>query len=103
LGINSPNTDNGIRTGNYWGLDMAAAYLTPIGVFGPHVLQVTQYEDDQGGTFGSNRFNATGAGLFYTTLIAPINAGLNLTYMKMVDSRNALSGSFVQIRLTKAF
>ncbi len=103
LGFNSPNTDNGVRTGNFWGLDLAAAYLTPIGVFGPHLLQVTQYEDDQGGTYGGNRFSATGAGVFYTTLIRPINAGMNLTYMKMVDSRNALSGSFVQIRLTKAF
>ena len=42
LGFNSPNTDNGVRTGNFWGLDLAAAYLTPIGVFGPHLLQVTQ-------------------------------------------------------------
>ena len=103
LGFNSPNTDNGVRTGNFWGLDLAAAYLTPIGVFGPHLLQVTQYEDDQGGNFGGNRFSATGAGVFYTTLIRPINAGLNFSYMQMLDSRNALSGSFVQIRLTKAF
>ena len=103
LGLNSPNNDNGVRTGNFWGLDLAAAYLTPIGVFGPHLLQVTQYEDDQGGNFGGNRFSATGAGVFYTTLIRPINAGLNFSYMQMLDSRNALSGSFVQIRLTKAF
>jgi hypothetical protein len=103
LGLNSPNTDNGIRTGNYWALDMAAAYLTPVGVFGPHLMQVTQYEDDQGGALGANRFSATGAGLFYTTLIKPINAGLNFSYMKMVNSRNALSGSFLQLRLTKAF
>ncbi len=103
LGFNSPNTDNGVRTGNFWGLDLAAAYLTPIGVFGPHLLQVTQYEDDQGGTFGGNRFSATGAGVFYTTLIRPINAGMNLTYMKVFDSRNALNGSFVQIRITKRF
>ena len=54
LGLNSPNNDNGVRTGNFWGLDLAAAYLTPIGVFGPHLLQVTQYEDDQGGNFGGN-------------------------------------------------
>jgi len=103
LGLNSPNNDNGIRTGNFFGLDLAAAYLTPVGVFGPHVMYVSQYEDDQGGTFGGNRFNATGAGVFYTTLIRPINAGLNFSYMQMLNTRNALSGSFVQIRLTKAF
>ena len=103
LGLNSPNNDNGVRTGNFVGLDLAAAYLTPVGVFGPHVMYVSQYEDDQGGTFGGNRFNATGAGVFYTTLIRPINAGLNFSYMQMLNSRNALSGSFVQIRLTKAF
>ena len=103
LGLNSPNNDNGVRTGNFVGLDLAAAYLTPVGVFGPHVMYVSQYEDDQGGTFGGNRFNATGAGVFYTTLIRPINAGLNFSYMQMLNTRNALSGSFVQIRLTKAF
>jgi len=103
LGLNSPNNDNGIRTGNFFGLDLAAAYLTPVGVFGPHVMYVSQYEDDQGGTFGGNRFNATGAGVFYTTLIRPINAGLNFSYMQMLNTRNALSGSVLQIRLTKAF
>jgi hypothetical protein len=103
LGLNSPNNDNGVRTGNFFGLDLAAAYLTPVGVFGPHVMYVSQYEDDKGGTFGGNRFNATGAGVFYTTLIRPINAGLNFSYMQMLGTRNALSGSFVQIRLTKAF
>jgi hypothetical protein len=103
LGLNSPNNDNGVRTGNFVGLDLAAAYLTPVGIFGPHVMYVSQYEDDQGGAYGGNRFNATGAGVFYTTLIRPINAGLNFSYMQMLDSRNALSGSFVQIRLTKAF
>jgi len=103
LGLNSPNNDNGVRTGNFYGLDLAAAYLTPVGVFGPHVMYVSQYEDDQGGTLGGNRFNATGAGVFYTTLIRPINAGLNFSYMQMLNTRNALSGSFLQIRLTKAF
>lgn len=103
LGINSRNVDNGVRSGNFWALDLAAAYRTPVGVVGPHLMKVTQYEDDQGGTFGANRFNATGAGVFFTTLIEPINAGLNFSYMKMFDSRNALSGSFLQLRLTKAF
>jgi hypothetical protein len=103
LGINSPNTDNGIRTGNFYAIDLAAAYMTPIGVVGPHVIQLAQYEDDQGGTLGANRLSATGAGFFFATLIKPIGAGLNISYMQMLESRNSLSGSFIQVRLTKAF
>jgi len=105
LGLNSANTDNGIRTGNFAALDLAGALMTPIGVVGPHLTHVSQYEDDQGGPayLGGNRFSATGVGFFYTTLIRPISAGLNIAYMKMFESRNALSGSFLQFRLTKAF
>jgi hypothetical protein len=72
-------------------------------VVGPHIIYVSQYEADQGGSLGDNKFSSTGAGLFFATLIPGINAGLNVAYMKTVDSRNALSGSFLQFRLTKAF
>lgn len=103
LGLNSPNTDNGIRSGNFYALDLAAAYLTPVGVVGPHVVVLNQYEDDQGGALGANRLSSTGAGLFFTTRIDAIGAGLNISYMKTVDSRNSLSGSFFQVRVSKAF
>ena len=103
LAFNTRNRDNHLKSGDYTALDLAAAYRSPIGVIGPHVLIVKQHEDDDGGTQGANRFSASGAGIFYTTLIPGINAGLNLSYMKMIDARNALSGSFTQVRISKAF
>ena len=103
LAFNTRNRDNHLKSGDYIALDLVAVYRSPIGVIGPHVLIVKQHEDDDGGTQGANRFSASGAGIFYTTLIPGINAGLNLSYMKMIDARNALSGSFTQVRISKAF
>lgn len=110
LAFNTKNKDNDWRSGDYYVLDLAAAYRTPIGVVGPHVIRVEQYKDDIGATTilgtampGNNRFSSTGAGVFFTTLIPGINAGLNLSYMKTLESRNALSGSFIQARLSKVF
>jgi len=103
LGFNTRNKDNQIKSGDYGSLDLAAAYRSPIGVFGPHVLLVKQYADDEGGTLGANRFSSTGAGFFFTTLIPQIEAAVNLSYLTTLSSRNALSGSFYQLRVSKAF
>lgn len=109
LAFNTKNTDNNWRSGNYYVVDMAAAYKTPIGAFGPHIIRVEQYQNDvgsvsaTGGSLGTNRFSSTGAGIFFTTLVPGINAGLNLSYMKTLESKNALSGSFIQARLSKVF
>jgi hypothetical protein len=103
LAFNTRNKDNQIKSGDFGALDMAAAFRTPIGVFGPHVISVSQFSDDEGGNFGANRFSATGVGAFYTVLIPGIEAALNLSWMQMVQSKNALSGSFYQVRLSKAF
>lgn len=103
LGFNTRNKDNQIKSGDYGALDLAAAYRSPIGVFGPHVLLIKQYADDNGGTLGSNRFSSTGAGVFFTTLIPRIEAAVNLSYLTTLSSRNALSGSFYQLRVSKAF
>jgi hypothetical protein len=103
VAMNTRNTDNNVKSGNFYALDMAAAYKTGMGVIGPHLMFVNQFEDDDGGNYGSNRFSATGAGVFYTTKISAIDAGLNISYMQMFEARNALSGNFFQIRLTKAF
>ena len=103
LAFNTRNKDNQIKSGDYAALDLAAAYRTPIGVVGPHLLMVRQYKDDTGGPLGANRFSATGVGAFFTTLIPSLGTAVNLSYMTMVSSRNALSGSFIQVRVSKAF
>lgn len=103
LAFNTRNKDNHIKSGNFATLDLAAAYRSPIGVFGPHLLTVQQYEDDNGGSIGPNRFRATGAGVFFTTLVPGLGAAVNLSYMKMLSAKNALSGAFFQVRASKAF
>ena len=45
--FNSRNKDNQIKSGDYGALDLAVAYRSPIGVFGPHILKVRQYADDR--------------------------------------------------------
>jgi hypothetical protein len=108
LGFNTQNTENKVRSGDFYVIDLAAAFKTPIGVFGPHVTMMRQYTDDKKDgqidpTLGANRVSLTGAGAFATFPIASIGAGLNLSYMKTIDARNSLAGSFVQARISKAF
>jgi hypothetical protein len=110
-GINTRNKDNDIKSGDYVGIDLAAVYKTPIGVIGPHFMYVDQVKDDtygarsvnQAQTFGANRFSIQGAGLVFTTIIPGTDAGLTLSYMNTVDSKNALAGSFTMVRVTKKF
>lgn len=106
--FNTVNKDNDWRSGDFYAVDLAAAYKTPIGIVGSHVLRVEQYKDDVNalsltGDLGPNRFSSTGAGVFFTTLVPGINAGLNLSYTKTLESKNALSGSFVQARISRLF
>jgi hypothetical protein len=110
-GVNTRNKDNDIKSGDYVGIDLAAVYKTSIGVIGPHFMYVNQIKDDtygdkssdQSKALGANRFNMQGAGLVFTTLIPGIDAGLTLSYMNTLDSKNALAGSFTMVRLTKKF
>jgi hypothetical protein len=105
LGFNTRNKDTDIRSGNFAALDVAAVYRTSLGVVGPHFMHVQQFQNDSMGTSGKaafGRFSANGVGAVFTTLIKPIDAGLNFSYMTMIDSKNALSGSFLQVRLSKA-
>ena len=101
LGFNTKNTENNVRSGDFYVVDLAAAFKTPVGVFGPHMTLMRQYTDDTGGTLGPNRVSLNGAGVFGAFPIAAIGAGLNLSYMKTTDARNSLSGSFVQARISK--
>ncbi len=103
LGFNGRNKVNQIKSGNFGALDLAAAWRTAYGVVGPHLLHVQQYEDDNGGTLDANCFSATGLGGFYTAFLSSVGVGLNISYMQMIHSKNALSGSFTQIRASKAF
>jgi hypothetical protein len=103
LGFNSQNTDNYVRSGDFYALDLAAAFRTPVGVVGPHITMLQQYTDDTGGTRGANRVSVTGAGFFYTVPIAAWGAGLNIAYMKTTDTKNSLVGDFIQFRFSKVF
>jgi hypothetical protein len=104
LGFNSQNMDSYVRSGDYYGIDLAAAFRTPVGVVGPHLTMLRQYTDDTGSALGANRLSITGAGFFYTVPIVALGkAGLNIAYMKTTDTKNSLMGNFVQARLTKVF
>ena len=103
LGFNTQNTENKVRSGDFYVIDLAAAFKTPVGVLGPHMTLMRQYTDDTGGTLGANRVSLNGAGVFAAFPIPAIGAGLNISYMKTTDARNSLSGSFVQARISKLF
>lgn len=103
LGFNSQNTDNYVRSGDFYAIDLAAAFITPVGVIGPHVTTLRQYTDDTGGSFGGNQVSVSGAGFFYTAPIAAWNGALNVSYMKTYDAKNSLMGEFVQFRFSRLF
>jgi hypothetical protein len=101
LGLNSRNRDNQLRSGNWFGLELAAGYMTPIGVVGVHALRVQQYQDDDHNPFGASRFRSTNAGVFFTTRLPVVDAIMTLQYVDATASRNAKHGSLTQLRLIK--
>ena len=103
LGFNSQNTENYVRTGDFYAIDLAAAFRTPVGVVGPHVTLLRQYTDDTGGALGGNQVLVTGAGFFYAVPIPAWKGGLNVAYMKTLDTKNSLVGDFVQFRFSRLF
>jgi hypothetical protein len=110
LGFNTKNTENNNwRSGDFYAVDLAAAYKTPIGMIGPQILRAEQYKDDVnatsviGGSLGANRYSSTGAGAFFSTRLEALDASLNMSVMKMIESKNALSGTLTQVRIFKAF
>ena len=103
LGFNTQNMDNYVRSGDYYAIDLAAAFRTPVGLVGPHLITLRQYTDDTGGTMGPNRVSITGAGFFYTVPIRALAGGLNIAYMKTTNTKNSLDGDFVQLRFSKVF
>ena len=103
LGFNSQNTDNYVRSGDFYAIDLAAAFKTPVGVIGPHATVLRQYTDDTGGAFGGNQVSVTGAGFFYTAPLPALSGGVNVSYMKTMDTKNSLVGDFIQIRFSRLF
>ncbi|HEY1150390.1 MAG TPA: transporter [Pseudoduganella sp.] len=101
LGLNSRNHDNQLRSGNWFGVELAAGYMTPIGVVGLHALRVQQYQDDQNNPFGASRYRSTNAGAFFTTRVPVVDAVMTLQYIDTTSSRNAKHASFLQLRLIK--
>ncbi len=103
FGFNTKNKDNDLRSGNWIGLEGAAAYKTRIGAVGLHAVYAQQVQDDSNNPWGASRFRTLNAGAFFTTMIPGVDAALTLQYMKTTDSRNAKAGDFSQLRIIKVF
>lgn len=104
LGFNTRNRDNQLRSGDWYGLEAAAGYMTPLGPIGLHAVHVKQYEDDQNNTlFGASRFELNGMGAFFTTRIPVIDATVTLQHMVTTSSKNARHSNFTQLRMVKRF
>ncbi|WP_048439934.1 transporter [Caenimonas sp. SL110] len=103
VGLNSRNTDSDIRSGNFVAIEAGAALRTSFGAVGSQLVRVQQFQDDSGGIYGANRFRSTGIGVFYTVPVRALDLALTLQYMKMLETRNAQTGAFYQMRLSKQF
>lgn len=104
LGLNTRNRDNRLRSGDWYGLEAAAGYMTALGPVGLHAVHLQQYRDDRNNLeFGASRFEMDGVGAFWTTRIPVINVAVSLQHMVTTRSRNALHSHFTQLRLIKTF
>ncbi len=104
MGFNTKNKDNQLKSGDWYGLEGAAGYLTPLGPVGLHGVYVKQYQDDENNTmFGASRLELTGLGTFFTTRLPGINAVVTLQHMITTRSRNAKHSNFSQLRIVKPF
>lgn len=103
LGVNTRNSDNDLRSGNWLGLEGAAAYKTPLGPIGLHAIHIQQTQDDSGNPYGDARLRLTNAGVFFTTKLPMADAVVTLQTMRSTDSRYAKQGRFHQIRVIKVF
>lgn len=102
--LNSRNRENQLRSGNWYGLEAAAGYMTPLGPVGLHAIHIQQYQDDRNNPqFGASRFEMDGVGAFWTTQIPVVNVAVSLQHMVTTRSKNALHSHFTQLRLIKAF
>lgn len=102
-GLNSRNRDNDVRSGNWFGVELAAGYKTPIGVVGVHGIRIQQYQDDENNPLGASRLRSNNLGAFFTTMIPAVDVALTVQYMATTSSRNAKHGNFTQVRLIRMF
>ena len=103
VGLNTRNSENHLRSGDWVGLEAAAGYRTPIGPIGLHSVWVQQTQGDSGNAFGASKLTSTNVGAFFTTKLPVVDAIATLQYMATVDSRNARSGTYAQARVIKLF
>jgi hypothetical protein len=103
VGLNGRNDDNRLRSGNWFGVELAAGWKTDIGVFGLHALRVQQYQDDDNNPLGPSRLRATNAGAFYTARLPGIGTIVTLQHMDTIASRNAKHSRFTQLRMIQLF
>jgi len=103
LATNTRNEDTQIKRGDFGAVELAAAYRSSFGVFGPHVVMVRQFRDDDGNPQGANRYSITNAGLFYAMRLPGPDVGINFSYTRTLNSTNAMVGSIFQVRISKAF
>lgn len=104
MGFNTKNRDNQLKSGDWFGLEAAAGYMTPIGPVGLHGVHVKQYQDDENNPmFGSSRLALTGLGAFFTTRLPVVNAMVTLQHMVTTSSRNARHSNFSQLRIVQQF
>ncbi|MDR3453882.1 MAG: transporter [Rhodoferax sp.] len=106
--MNTRDTVDQWRSGNFVASELAASYRTPIGVFGPQVVIINQIQDDSGGLsgncagcYGANRYQSVGAGLFFATKIK--GWALNLGYMNTFKASNTFLSSTVVARASREF
>jgi hypothetical protein len=102
-GINSTNRDNDVRSGNFAGVELALSALTSVGSIGVHWMHARQTQDDTGGSWGTNRYRQSTAGLSFATLIPDTHWGLSIQTSRSLASRNAQEGGFTQIKLGRSF
>jgi hypothetical protein len=104
MGFNTQNRDKQLKSGDWFGLEAAAGYMTPIGPVGLHGVHVRQYQDDENNlSFGSSRLQLTGIGVFFTTKMPVLDAIVTLQYMVTTSSRNARQSNFSQLRIIRQF
>ena len=104
MGFNTRNKDNQLKSGDWFGLEAAAGYMTPMGPVGLHGVHIKQYQDDQNNLmFGSSRLQLTGLGAFFTTRLPVINAIVTLQHMVTTSSRNARHSNYSQLRIVQQF